>query len=105
MLDDKPRMRADEIPFGEEHLYEVVEPVARVYDQVPPGLEVMVPGPVLAGWLSSIDVSSVSPHDRIVVLQAHDRLVSHFQALRYRDMVAVADAEGDADGGRVLSHV
>ncbi|VAV93912.1 hypothetical protein MNBD_ACTINO01-548 [hydrothermal vent metagenome] len=100
MLDDKPRLRAGEIRFGEEHLYEVIEPVIRIYDQVPPGLGAVAPGPVLAGWLSSIDVSSISPHDRIVVLQAHDRLVSHFQAQRYRDMVAVADAEADEWGDR-----
>ncbi len=102
MLDDKPRKRAGEIRFGEEHLYEVIEPVIPVYDPVPPGLDAVTPGPVLAGWLSSIDVSRVSPYDRIVVLKAHDRLVSHFQAHRYRDMAAVAEAEaelwGDPDG-------
>jgi len=102
MLDDKPRLRAGEIRFGEEHLYEVIEPVIRIYDQVPAGLDAVAPGPVLAAWLSSIDVSSISPYDRIVVLKAHDRLVSHFQAHRYRDMAAVAEAEadlwGDPDG-------
>ncbi len=105
MLDDKLRMRAGEIRFGEEHVYEAIEPVTRVYEPVPPGLDEMAPGPVLAGWLSSIDVSRVSPHDRVVVLKAHDRLVSHFQAKRYRDMVAVADARGDADGDGVPIHV
>jgi len=106
MLDDKPRKRADEVRFGEEHLYEVIEPVIPVYDPVPPGLDAVTPGPVLAGWLSSIDVSRVSPHDRIVVLKAHDRLVSHFQAKRYRDMVAVADAEADLwqDHGGLVHH-
>ena len=52
----------------------------------------MEPGPVLAGLLSGIDVSTVSGPDRIVVLQAHQRLVSHFQAQVYTDMVAVTDA-------------
>jgi len=101
MLDDKPRKHADEVPFGEEHLYEVIEPVTPVYAPIPPGLDAVVPGPVLAGWLSSIDVSLLSPFDRVVVLKAHDRLVSHFQAQRYRDMVAMADAEADlsADAG------
>ncbi len=98
MLDDRPIMHADEVPFGEESRFCVVEPSVPAYDAIPPGLDAMAPGPVLAGWLASIDVAKLSPFDRIVVLLAHDRMASHYQALRYRDMVAVADAARDERG-------
>jgi hypothetical protein len=97
-------MYADEVPFGEESKFRVVERVGPVYDGIPPGLDAMAPGPVLAGWLSSIDVSRVSPFDRIVVLRAHRRLVSHFQAQMYRDMVSVADAQADEWGDELALH-
>jgi hypothetical protein len=69
---------------------------------IPPGLDEMEPGPVLAGYLASIDVASVSGHDRVVVLRAHKKMASHYEAQVYRDMAAVADAfveEGEAEPG------
>ncbi len=62
-----------------------------VYAPIPPGLDDMEPGPELAGWLASIDVSAVSGFDRIPVLRAHQRMASHYQAHMYRDMTAVTD--------------
>jgi hypothetical protein len=47
---------------------------------IPPGLDDMEPGPELAAWLSAIDVEELSGHDRIILLRAHQRLVSHFRA-------------------------
>ena len=91
-------MNADEIPFGEESKFRVVKRVTPVYDSIPPGLETAAPGPVLAGWLAAIDVSKLSPFDQLEVLKAHRRLASHFQALMYRDMVAVADTEAGECG-------
>ena len=61
-------------------------------DVIPAGLDVMSPGPLLAGFLASIDVSRVSGYDRIVVLQAHQRMSSHYAAQAYRDMASVVDA-------------
>jgi len=58
---------------------------------IPPGLDEMEPGPVLAAFLDSIDVSAVSGFDRIVVLAAHKKMASHYEAQTYRDMTAVAD--------------
>ncbi|GMQ94540.1 MAG: HNH endonuclease signature motif containing protein [Acidimicrobiia bacterium] len=59
---------------------------------IPSGLDEMEPGPVLAALLSSIDVSTVSGYDQIVVLRAHRRMVSHYQAHTYTDMVSVTDS-------------
>ena len=61
-------------------------------DVIPVGLDVMSPGPVLAGFLASIDVSRVSGYDRVVVLRAHQRMSSHYAAQAYRDMASVVDA-------------
>ncbi len=58
-------------------------------------------GVMLAAVLSFVDVEAVSGGDRVRVLKACQRMVSHYQALVYRSMSAVADAvvegEGDSD--------
>ena len=59
---------------------------------VPGDLDRIPPGPVLAGWLSSVEVSELSGFDRILVLRAHHRMASHYMAHTYRDMAAVTDA-------------
>jgi len=81
-----------ERPFGPEDLLPIAVAPMPVYDWVPTNLDEMEPGPVLAALVSGIDVSAVSGSDGIVVLRAHQRLVSHFQAQVYSDMVAVRDA-------------
>ena len=67
---------------------------------IPAGLDEMEPGPILAAFLSSIDVTRVSGYDRIVVLRAHQRLVSHYTASLYADMAAVVDVLDDDDTKR-----
>ncbi|MEA2057472.1 MAG: HNH endonuclease, partial [Actinomycetota bacterium] len=62
----------------------------------------MEPGPVLAGWLSSIDVETVSGHDRVVVLRAHQRMASHYSAHVYADIAAVGDAFREVDDDPLL---
>jgi hypothetical protein len=52
----------------------------------------MAPGPVLGAYLSSIDVNTVSGYDRVVVLRAHQRMASHYQAHTYTDMAAITQA-------------
>ena len=59
------------------------------YEQIPPHLNDMEPGPVMGAHLSAIDVSKVSPHDQVIVLRANDRMMSHFGAQRYRDIAAL----------------
>ncbi len=61
-------------------------------NSIPADLDTMSPGPVLAGFLASIDVDKVSGFDRVVVLRAHQRMASHYSARAYRDMAAVVDA-------------
>ena len=64
---------------------------ARRYQTIPPGLDRMPPGAALAGFLSSIEVDEVSPHDRVVVLRAQQRMASHLQAKMWQAMAAIAD--------------
>ena len=71
------------------------------YDEgIPSGLDAMEPGPILAAFLASIDVRRVSGYDRIVVLRAHQRLVSHYTASLYADMAAVVDILDDDETKR-----
>ena len=81
----------EDLPFGVElpdgmPLSAVVE---RRYDGLPARLDDMAPGPIMAAFLSSVDVSRLSGYDQIVVLRAHQKLASHYQAATYQDMVAV----------------
>jgi len=64
---------------------------------IPDRLDKLEPGPVLAAFLWTIDVGKLSGHDRIVVLRAHRRMASHYQARTYEDMAAVADVMGEPD--------
>ncbi len=82
-------------PSGDEHL-PWVDP--RTYEQIPPRLDSMQPGPILGAYLSSIDVSKVSPHDQVLVLRANDRMMSHYSAQRYRDIAAVHTTYASDDG-------
>ena len=59
---------------------------------VPPDLADMEPGIGLAVVLSAIDIDDLSGHDRVVVLAAHQRMASHYQAQVYASMASVADA-------------
>ncbi len=65
------------------------------YKGIPGGLDDMAPGPVMAAWLSAIDVDALSGYDRVVVLRAHQRLMTHYAAKTYRDMAAITDAVRD----------
>jgi len=58
---------------------------------IPPGIDDIAPGPELVAWLSVVDPSTLSGHDRVILLRAHHRLVSHFHAQMYRDMTAVRE--------------
>ncbi len=64
------------------------------YGTIPEGLDGMESGPMLAILLSTIDVHAVSEFDQVVVLQAHQRLASHYSAHVYEDMCAMTDTAG-----------
>ena len=67
------------------------------YVPVPAGLDEMAPGPELGALLASIDVGAVSGYDRVVVLAAQQRMVSHHQAQAYAAMAAVVAAMDDVE--------
>lgn len=67
------------------------------YDSIPSNLADLQPGPELGGVLACIDVDLVAPHDRVTVLEAHDRQVAYHEAERYRAMTAVMDGMGITD--------
>ncbi|CAN5308176.1 hypothetical protein BH24ACT7_BH24ACT7_24090 [soil metagenome] len=57
----------------------------------------MEPGPILGVLLSAIDVSRLSGWQRVVVLRAHHKMASHYQAQVYEDMALVADSMTEID--------
>ncbi|MGB5167863.1 MAG: hypothetical protein WBP49_05580, partial [Acidimicrobiia bacterium] len=61
-------------------------------------LENVEPGFELAARLAVVDVDHLSGYDRIVVLQAHQRLASHYAAQVYRDMASVSASFVIEDG-------
>ncbi|NOY56563.1 MAG: DUF222 domain-containing protein [Actinobacteria bacterium] len=70
---------------------------------IPQRLAEMEPGPALAAFLASIDVGKLSGHDRVVVLRAHQRMVSCYTAHVYEDMAAVVDHMHQLDDDRRLA--
>ncbi len=73
------------------------------YDSIPDGLDRMAPGPVLGAFLASVDVDRLCGYDRVVVLRAHQRMISHYQAKLYEDMVAIRGAYSDMGQDHALS--
>jgi len=69
-----------------------------MFDNLAEGLETMEPGPVLAAFLSSIDVNSLSGQDQIRYVQATRRMASHYQAQMYDGMAAVTTTMETMDG-------
>jgi hypothetical protein len=59
------------------------DPTQIATGHIPPGLDEMLPGPVLATFLSAVDMTRVPGYDRVVVLRAHERLTLHYQAHTY----------------------
>jgi hypothetical protein len=64
----------------------------------------MEPGPILGVFLSAIDVAGLSGYDLIVVLAAHQRMVSYYQAQVYSDMASVSDLMEELDSDYELAY-
>ena len=68
---------------------------------IPAGLDELEPGLFLAAYLSKLEGKDHSGYDRVVVLRAHQRMASYFQALVYEEMAAISDLmdriEGDPE--------
>lgn len=60
-------------------------------ETVPSNLDDMAPGPVLGAFLSSVDMSRISGHDRVLVMRARQRMASHYAALVLSDIQAVSE--------------
>jgi hypothetical protein len=71
---------------------EDADQLAPANSAIPPDLAEMEPGIVLAAVLSAIDIDNLTGHDRVIVMAAHQRMASHYQAQVYASMAAVADA-------------
>lgn len=81
-----------ELPFGDPRFDALPPREPKKWEgSIPPHLETMEPGPFLAVWLSGINVATLKGSDRVAVLRSHQRLVNHFQAEMYRDMLAIGD--------------
>jgi hypothetical protein len=90
----------EDLPFGTEvptGAVSVHVPQA-TYEGIPAGLADLEPGPVLGALLSAIDMSRISGHDQVIVLDAHDRMASHHAARRYRAIAAVHTTMLELDG-------
>ncbi len=75
-------------------------------EQIPPGFDEMTPGPVLGAFLSGVDVDALSGYDRVVVLRAHQRMASHYQARMYTDMARIsAEAAPDLTTGQLRARI
>ena len=61
-------------------------------EQIPSDLDTMKPGPVLSAFLSTIDVDDLAGEDRLVVLRAMERQVSHDQAALLKAMASIVDS-------------
>ena len=59
--------------------------------RVPPSLETMAPGILSAAMVMSADVHRLPAADRVVLLIAQQRLISHLTALAYESMAAIVD--------------
>lgn len=93
-------LTVEDLPFG-------IEPpvgmpasavVESIYETIPARLDAMSPGPVMGAFLSSVDVSKLSGYDQIVVLRAHQKMASYYQAATYQDMAAVRTTMSTFDG-------
>jgi hypothetical protein len=93
-------LTVEDLPFGVEPPAGMpVSAVAKaVFEAVPARLDAMAPGPVMGAFLASVDVSKLSGFDQIVVLRAHQKMASFYQAATYQDMAAVNTTMSTFDG-------
>ncbi|QSB16576.1 DUF222 domain-containing protein [Natronosporangium hydrolyticum] len=67
--------------------------------EFPTDLETLAPGPELARLLASIDRREISERDRVRLLQARQRLISHLQAELMADLTAITwEDQPEPDG-------
>jgi hypothetical protein len=67
-------------------------------ESIPARLDEMAPGPVLDAFLSGVDVDRLSGADRVRVLKARQRLISHHSARLMAEMVSLVDGYVEETG-------
>lgn len=81
-----------------EDSLEPSEPDLNGPETIPASLDEMEPGVFLAVILEHTDIDRLTPHERVVVLRAYQRMASHHQAQDYAAMAAITAAmEQDPD--------
>lgn len=70
----------------------------RARSRVPSDLDTWEPGLPLAAFLATVDRKRLSGHDRVILLRARQKLLSHFTAALYADIASVADAMSEEFG-------
>ena len=66
-------------------------------------LDEMQPGPELGAFLASVEVRSLSGYDRVIVLRAHRRMASYYEAQLYEDMASITEYLERVDGDLELA--
>ncbi len=90
-VDDSPQAPDGRHDDGWETDFPRLSGESSAGDTIPDGLDRMRPGPVLGTYLSTVDIERLSGYDRVVVLRAHQRMVSHYQAKLYDGMASICD--------------
>ena len=85
-------------PFGDLAVDSAPIATRRWPDRVHPDLDDFAPSVELSAWVSTVDRTKLSGSDRIALIRAHQRLISHYQAQLYRDMHAIKDLFHDMEG-------
>ncbi|MCB1247442.1 MAG: DUF222 domain-containing protein [Acidimicrobiia bacterium] len=66
-------------------------------DAIPSRLDSMPPGPVLAAFLSCVETDRLSTPDRLRVIRARQRMISHLSAALMADLVSVVSGCAEDD--------
>jgi hypothetical protein len=67
-------------------------------------MDTLEPGLILAAMVTAIEDQDLSGYDRIRVLQAHQRLVSYFQAMVFEDMASISDLMNQLEADPEIAH-
>ena len=102
--DESTRVLAADPEPSADFLWELtVEAAAQAREAesagLPAGFDSWLPSPFLAAVVSALSPRELSGFDQIVLLQAEQRLVAHFQALAYETMASVHEVMTELEGG------
>jgi hypothetical protein len=73
-------------------------------EALPAGIDSLEPGLVLAAMMTGVEDQNLSGYDRIRVLQAHQRLVSYFQARMLEDIASISELMTQLEADPEIAH-